>query len=88
MPAACSILGILGHFLQSELQNSAQLRLKVNLDTVQPFLSVAKSILFSKCGIFEGKDSDSVVLANKQASLLVQAFLHSEANIGNVVSYI
>ena len=88
LPASCAILSNLGSLLQSELQNSAQLRLKVNLDSVQPFLCVAKSILLSKCAVVEGRDADSVVLASKQASLLVQAFLQSEANVGNVVSHI
>lgn len=86
LPASCSILATVGQFLQSELQNSDQLRLKVNLDSVQPLLALAKSVLFSKCGALEGKDPESVALANKQASLLVQAFLHAEANVKNVVS--
>ncbi|XP_034249898.1 McKusick-Kaufman/Bardet-Biedl syndromes putative chaperonin-like [Thrips palmi] len=85
VPASCSILATLGLYLQSELQNSAELRLKVNLDSVQPFVSIAKSILFSKCSVFEGKGGESIALANKQATLLVRAFLHAEANVGNVL---
>ena len=43
-------------------------------------------MLFSKYGIFEGNDKAALDQANTQVSLLVRAFLQSEASIGKVVS--
>ncbi len=71
--------------MQDGILNSA-LRIDVNLDSVHPFLSVAQSILLSKCGLHKQENSSTLNHSQEQASLLVQAFLQSEASLGKVVT--
>ncbi|XP_026274010.1 molecular chaperone MKKS [Frankliniella occidentalis] len=82
-PTVNSILKEFATFMQNEILHSA-LRIEVNLDSVHPFMLVAQSILLSKCGLHREENSDSLIHSQKQASLLVQAFLQSEASPGKV----
>ncbi|KAJ1529890.1 hypothetical protein ONE63_006621 [Megalurothrips usitatus] len=83
--SSCSILSELQNIVLSQLRNSEQLLLSINLDSVAPLMAVAQSVLLSKRGNYEGTDPVHLAHINTQISLLVQAFLESEASIEKVV---
>ena len=80
-----SVLSELACLVQSEMQNSTKLKVQIGLDSINHLLAVARSVLFSKCGPFVGRDKDSLEHANMQLTLLVRAFLQSEASIEKVL---
>ncbi|KAK3916712.1 McKusick-Kaufman/Bardet-Biedl syndromes putative chaperonin [Frankliniella fusca] len=80
-PLACCILNEFSSIMQDAILNSP-LHIAVNLDSVHPFMAVAQSILLSKCGLHKQENSET--LSRNQVSLIVQAFLQSEASVDKV----
>lgn len=81
----CSILTELGSISQSEIKNSSQLQIRIDLQKIQPLIAVAQSVLFSKSSTSRDQTRAELVHVNLQVTLLVKAFLLTEATPGNVV---
>lgn len=82
---AFSILVELKSIVQFALQNSPVLRIECNLESIQPLLTVARSILYSKNSILGRKCDMFRTQVDFQISLLVKAFLLSEASTNHVL---